>query len=48
MPSDPEAKAMVEDALVNGADFVPGEGDVMAIIVDSGDSVQLTIIVVDP
>jgi hypothetical protein len=48
MPSDPEAKAMVEDALVNGADFVPGEGDVMAIIVDSGDNVQLTIIVIDP
>jgi len=48
LPSDPEAKAMVENALTNGADYVPGEGDVMAIIVDSGDSVQLTIIVVDP
>jgi hypothetical protein len=52
-PSDPEAKAMVDDALANGEGFYPAPGEWMAIILDpstltGGKRSQLTIIEVDP
>lgn len=47
MPTDPEAQAMVEDALANGSGFFPGPGDVMAVICDAGESVQLIFIEIE-
>jgi hypothetical protein len=45
-------EAIIDDAEANGANFVPGKGQWMAIICDSNDGVeqniQLTIIVIDP
>ena len=39
-PSDPEAQAMVDDALANGEGYVPGCSDLIAVIADNGDKVQ--------
>ncbi len=47
-PSDPDAIAMVEQALLYGEEFWPQEGQFMAIIVDIGNLKQLTFIEVDP
>jgi len=53
MPIDPEALAMVNDALANGEGYRPGVGQWFAVIVDpiewtSNDRSQLTFIEVDP
>ncbi len=47
-PSDPDAQAMVNDALANGESFKPITGQNIAIIVDIGSRKQLTFIEVDP
>ena len=47
-PTDPDAIAMVEDALAYGEGFIPREGQVMAVIVDNGSRIQVVIIEVDP
>ncbi|HYE76737.1 MAG TPA: hypothetical protein VEI97_02015 [bacterium] len=43
-PSDPEARAMIQEAQLRGEGYIPGSGDVTAIIVDAGLSTQITII----
>lgn len=48
LPSDPEALAMVNDAIAHGSGFKPAHGQYMAILVYAGSSTQLTIIEVDP
>lgn len=47
-PSDPDAIAMVEEALAHGEGFWPQEGEYIAIIVDIGTRVQLLFIEIDP
>ena len=47
-PSDPEALAMVEEALQNGEGFEPAPGGLAAVIIDLGPDTQLTFIEVDP
>ncbi len=48
MPTDPEAVAMVNDALANGDGFKPVAGQIGAVILAIGDDVQLIFIEVDP
>ncbi|MFW9804694.1 MAG: hypothetical protein ACFFFC_18705 [Candidatus Thorarchaeota archaeon] len=48
MPTDPEAAAMVNDALANGAGFHPVAGQVGAVILAIQPTVQLVFIEVDP
>jgi hypothetical protein len=48
MPTDPEAAAMVNDALAHGADFRPMPGDIGAVILAVRETVQLVFIEVDP
>ena len=48
MPTDPEAAAMVNDALANGACFKPVAGQIGAVILAIGPNVQLVFIEVDP
>jgi len=43
-PSDPDAQAMIADALANGEGFVPGAGQITAVVVDPVQNVQVTII----
>lgn len=47
-PVDPEAQAMVDEALANGEGYHPGEGGIVAVICDLGAGEQLTFIEVDP
>jgi hypothetical protein len=47
-PTDPEAIAMVEDAIANGEDWCPQTGDCIAVIVFIDCEHQVTIIEVDP
>ena len=47
-PSDPDAQAMVNDALANGESFKPITGQNIVVIVDTGSRQQLTFIEVDP
>jgi len=46
----PGAKAMVDDALLNGASFVPGEGQIAAVVMfrESPNKMQVSILEVDP
>jgi len=44
MPSNSAGQAMVNDALMHGEGFVPGPGQVIAVICDTSDEEQLTII----
>jgi len=46
--SDPEVLVMINDALANGEDFVPGSGQWIAVICDAGPDIQHTFIEVDP
>jgi hypothetical protein len=41
------ARAIVDDAVLNGQSFIPGFGESMAVICDAGPNVQLTFIEVD-
>lgn len=43
-PSDPDAQAMIADALANGEGFVPTFGQISAVVVDPVQNVQITII----
>jgi len=47
-PSDPVAKAMVDDALANGQGWLPRHGDWIAVVMESPSDVQLCFIEVDP
>jgi len=47
-PLDPNAQAMVDEALQNGEGFEPAPGGWVAVIVDIGPDAQLTFIEVDP
>ena len=43
-PSDIDAQEMVADALANGEGFIPGSGDLGAVIMDAGTARQVTFI----
>lgn len=44
MPSTSEGQAMVNEALMYGEGFVPGPGQVIAVICDAGEEEQITFI----
>jgi len=47
-PGRPNARAMVDEALLYGRDFWPQDGELMAIIIDFVEGIQLIFIEVDP